>query len=95
MIADVSQSAEHKRKKYQQEQTHTILTWCGEIFSGVMAAVDIPPKSQTRVYEIPKSCLWLTCGQREGHLHSCCILVLTLTLFIIWGNYKNYPASGS
>lgn len=65
MIADVSQSAEHKREKYQQEQTHTILTWCGEIFSGVMAAVDIPPKTQTRVSEIPKSCLWLTCGHRE------------------------------
>lgn len=54
-----------KGEKYQQEQTRTILTWCREVFSGMMATVDLPPKTQDRVSEIPKFCLWLTCGQTE------------------------------
>lgn len=46
MIADVSQQAEHKREKYQQQQTHTILPGCKEIFPEVAAAVDFPSKAQ-------------------------------------------------
>lgn len=44
MRADVSQQAEHKREKYQQQKTHTVLIWCKEIFAEVTATVDFPLK---------------------------------------------------
>lgn len=58
MIADVSQQAEHKREKHQQEQTRTALTWRGEISSGVMVTVDVPPTTETEPLKFPS----LACG---------------------------------
>ena len=55
MIADVSQQAEHKREKYQQWQTRTILMWWGESSAGVRATVDIPSETPAESVKFPSA----------------------------------------
>lgn len=70
-----------KGKKDQQQRSRTILIWCREIFSGAMAAVGTPTKTQS----LCNSRVLCVVNMSSASKGVCALVVLVLTLTPLHG----------